>query len=126
MKKKSSKKILIVEDEKILAEMYLDKFAQAGFKVKLASEAREGLKIAKKEMPDLIILDILLPRENGIYLLRNLRKDPKTSSLKVVAFSNYDDPLIKKEAFSLGVEDYLIKTSYTPQQIIERVKDYLK
>jgi two-component system alkaline phosphatase synthesis response regulator PhoP len=120
------KKILIIEDEKILAEMYRDKFSQAGFKVFLASDSEEGLKLAKKEKPDLIMLDVLLPKENGIFFLKRLRKNPKTASITVVAFSNYDDPGTKKEALSLGAKDYLIKTSYTPQQIIEKIKNYLK
>jgi two-component system alkaline phosphatase synthesis response regulator PhoP len=120
------KKILIVEDEKILAEMYRDKFTQAGFKVILAYSAEEGLITAQKEMPDLILLDILLPRENGIFFLKNLKKDPKTASIPVVAFSNYDDPKTKKDAHNLGVKDYLIKTNYTPKEIVEKIKSYLK
>ena len=61
------KKILIVEDEKILGEMYKEKFTQAGFEVSLAIEAKEGIELVEKEKPDLILLDILLPRENGIF-----------------------------------------------------------
>ena len=120
------KKVLLIEDEKILAEMYREKFSQAGFKIVLAFEAEEGLVLAKKEKPDLIILDILLPRENGIVFLSRLRKDPEIASIPVIAFSNYDDPETKKEAFNLGVKDYLIKTSYTPQGIVEKIKEYLK
>ena len=120
------KKILIVEDEKILAEMYYDRFVQAGFKVIMAYSAEQGIEMTLKEKPDLIVLDILLPRENGISFLGKLRKNPKTASTKVVAFSNYDDPTTKKEAFELGVEEYLIKTNYTPQEITEKIKSYLK
>ena len=119
------KKILIVEDEAILAEMYQDKFTQSGYEVSLAFNSEEGLALAKKERPDLILLDILLPKENGIQFLNWLRKDPEISSMPVVAFSNYDDPETKKEAFQLGVKDYLIKTNYTPQQIVEKIKSYL-
>ena len=120
------KKILIVEDEKILAEMYYDRFVQAGFKVVMAYSAEEGIEAALKEKPDLILLDILLPRENGIGFLGKLRKDPKIASTKVVAFSNYDDPATKKEAMEFGAKEYLIKTNYTPQEIIEKIKGYLK
>ena len=119
------KKILIVEDEKILAEMYKDKFTEAGFEVFLALEAKEGIKLAKKERPDLIILDILLPRENGIVFLNWLRKDAEISSIPVVAFSNYDDPETKRQAAKLGAKDYLIKTSYTPSEIVAKVKQLL-
>lgn len=120
------KQILIVEDEKILAEMYRDKFVQESFEAILAFSAEEGLEILKKEKPDLILLDILLPKANGITFLTKIKKDQKTSSIPVVAFSNYDDPKTKKEAFQLGVKDYLIKTSYTPQEIVEKIKTYFK
>ena len=120
------KKILLIEDEKILAEMYQDKFTQAGFEVSLAFDSKEGLALAKKEKPDLIVLDILLPRENGIVFLNWLREDREISSIPVVAFSNYDDPETKKRAAKLGVKDYLIKTSYTPQEIVEKIKEHLK
>jgi two-component system, OmpR family, alkaline phosphatase synthesis response regulator PhoP len=119
------KKILLVEDEKILAEMYKAKFVQAGFEVIWAFEAEEALDLVKRERPDLIVLDILLPKENGIAFLTWLRKDPEISQTPVVAFSNYDDPETKREAFKLGVKDYLIKTSYTPQEIVDKAKSYL-
>jgi len=119
-------KILIIEDEKILSEMYYDKFSQAGYEVFLAFDAQEGLSLAKKKKPDLVILDVLLPRENGISFLAKLRSEPKISSIPVIAFSNYDVPETRKEAEALGVKDYLIKTSYTPQEMVEKVKNYLQ
>ena len=120
------KKILLIEDEKILAEMYQDKFTQAGFEVFLAFESKTGLTLAKKEKPDLIVLDILLPRENGITFLNWLRDDQEVATIPVVVFSNYDDPTTKRQAAKLGAKDYLIKTNYTPQEIIEKIKNYLK
>lgn len=123
---KKKPKILLVEDEQILSEMYRDKFIQAGFETFLAFDARQGLCLAKKEKPDLIILDILLPRENGISFLEKLRKDRKVGSTAVVAFSNYDDPETAKRALDLGVKEYLIKTNFTPAQIIRKIRGYLK
>jgi len=120
------KKILLIEDEKILAEMYRDKFEEAGFEVAVVYSAEEGIKTIKKEGPDLVVLDILLPRQNGIKFLGQLRKDKEVSKTKVVAFSNYDDPETKKEAFRLGVKDYLIKTDYTPEQLVEEIKKYFE
>lgn len=120
------KKILIVEDEKILAEIYRDKFTEAGFEVSATFEAKEGLKLAKKEKPDLIVLDILLPRENGVYFLTELKNDLEISSIPVVVFSNFDDPETKRTALRLGVKDYLIKTNYTPKEIVAKIKNYLK
>ncbi len=128
MKKKpsSKNKILIIEDEKILAEMYYDTFVQAGFKVCSATESKEGLEIAKKEKPDLIILDILLPRENGISFLEWQKKDPEIASIPVVVFTNYDGLDTQKKAKKLGVKDYLIKANFTPQQFVSKIKNYLK
>lgn len=120
------KKILLIEDEKILTDMYKDKFSKAGFKVIIAFDSREGLKLAKEEHPDLIILDILLPRENGIAFLGWLKKDPKISSIPVMVFSNYDDPATKKQAKKLGAKEYLIKANYTPGKIVKKIKGYLK
>ncbi len=121
-----AKKILIIEDEKILREMYYDKFVQAGFDITLVGSAEEGIKVVLKVKPDLVLLDILLPEKNGISFLTKLREKPEFDSLPVVAFSNFDSPETKKAAFELGVKDYLIKTSFTPKQIIEKIKSYLK
>lgn len=120
------KKILLIEDEKILVDIYKDKFEQAGFEVVLAFDVQEGLLKAKKEKPDLILLDILLPRENGIFFLQEFKNNQEISSIPVVAFSNYDDPEAKKQAVKLGVKDYLIKTNYTPAELVEKIKEYLK
>jgi len=119
------KKILIIEDEKILVDMYREKLSQAGFEVISVFESEQALVLVKKEKPDLVLLDILLPRENGIFFLEQLRKDPKIASVLVVAFSNYDDPETKKRAFELGVKDYLIKTDYTPREIVAKIKQLL-
>ena len=120
-----AKKILIIEDEKILGEMYRDRFSQAGFDVALAVSAEEGMEAVPKVKPDLILLDILLPRANGVGFMEWLKKQKEFSSILVVAFSNYDEPTTKKEAFLLGVKDYLIKTNYTPSEIVARIKQLL-
>jgi DNA-binding response OmpR family regulator len=120
-----AKKILIVEDEKILAEMYEESFRQHGFDVSVASSAEQGITVAKREKPDIVLLDILLPVGNGIAFLRAKSNDPAIALIPVVVFSNYDDPETKREASELGALDYLLKTSFTPQQIIERVEQFL-
>jgi len=119
-------KILIIEDEKVLAEMYKDKLEESGFEVDLASSAKDALSYLKTEKPDLILLDILLPRENGISLFRKIKETKAAPDIPVVAFSNYDDPLAKKEALELGVKTYLIKTQYTPKELVEEIKKFLK
>ncbi len=119
------KKIVIVEDELMLAEMYRDKLLRVGFDVYSAFDAEEGLELVRKVKPDLILLDILLPRENGVGLLGRIRKEPEISSTPVIAFSNYDDTQTKNEAKELGAKEYLIKTNYTPQEIVDKIKEHL-
>lgn len=120
-----AKKILIVEDEKILSDMYEESFRQGGFTVVVASSAEQGITVAKSEKPDIVLLDILLPVGNGIAFLQAKKDDPAIAPIPVVAFSNYDDPETKRQAFELGALEYLLKTSYTPQQIIEHVEQVL-
>jgi len=120
------KKILIIEDEKILAEMYKEKLEMEGFKVIVAFDVKEGVELAKKERPDLILLDILLPVENGVSFLKKQREDKEISEIPVIAFSNYDDGRVKKEAMELGIKEYLLKTNYTPAEVVEKIKKYLK
>ena len=120
-----AKKILLIEDEKVLAEMYQEKLSESGFEVIWTTEAKDGLELARKEKPDMVLLDILLPRENGVFFLNQLRKDPQISSIPVMVFSNYDDPETKKLAFELRVKDYLIKTNYTPSEIVAKIKQLL-
>jgi two-component system alkaline phosphatase synthesis response regulator PhoP len=120
------KKILIIEDEKILAGMYKEKLEMEGFEVVLAFDVKEGIEIAKREKPNLILLDILLPGENGVSFLKKQKEDKEISEIPVIAFSNYDDPKTKKEAAELGVKEYLIKASHTPAKVIEKIRQYLK
>lgn len=117
-------KILIIEDEEMLAEMYEEKFLQEDFEVKIAGSAEQGVEMLKRENPDLVLLDILLPKGNGIYFLEEMQ-ETDFANIPVIAFSNYNDPTTKHQARDLGVEEYLIKTNYTPDQIVQKVKDTL-
>lgn len=110
----------------MLGEMYYDKFKQEGFNPILAKTAEEGIDLVSKEKPDLILLDILLPRLNGIGFIEKLKKENKSFFPPIIAFSNYDDPETKKQAAFLGAKEYLIKANHTPQEIVNKVNFYLK
>ncbi|MDD4874820.1 MAG: response regulator [Candidatus Pacebacteria bacterium] len=119
-------KILVVEDEQILAEMYQDKFKKEGFEVIAAKDGKEGIKMMREQKPALVLLDILLPNENGIDFLKKQKKDPELSSIPIIVFSNFDDPETKKETLDLGVKEYLIKSNHNPREIVEQIKKYIK
>jgi DNA-binding response OmpR family regulator len=118
------KKILLVEDEPTLVDLCKLKFTKEGFNVISALDGESGLQLARMEKPDLIILDILLPVRNGIDFLKKLRAEPDISKTPVFVFSCFDDSAIKKQAFDLGAEDYVLKTKYTLDQLVEKIKAY--
>ncbi len=120
-----SHKILIIEDERMLVEMYSDRFRQEGFEVHYALDAEDGFKKVQDVKPDIILLDILLPRENGVDFLEKATGLNLLEETPVIAFSNYDDKDTKKRSLELGVKEYLIKADYTPREILEIVKKYL-
>jgi len=117
--------ILIIEDEKMLADMYKEKLEMEGFQVDLAFSSEQGIDYLKEKTPAIILLDILLPGDNGIEFLKKIKQVPNLENIPIIAFSNYDDPVTKKEAFSLGVKDYLIKANYVPNKVVERIRGFL-
>lgn len=119
-------KILIIEDEKMISEMYHDRFTKEGFEVHCAFDAEEGVEMLNKIKPSLIVLDILLPKESGIYFLEKLRNMDDLKDTKVIACSNYDDAVSREKAEKLGVKEYLVKTNHTPKEIVEIAKRYLE
>ncbi len=120
------KKILIIEDEKMLTEIYEERFKREGFEVCSAVSAEEGFEKTKELIPDIIILDILLPRENGTEFLEKIRNIDELKDIKVIAYSNYDDTETREKAMKLGAKDYLIKTNYTPKEILDLVNKYIE
>jgi len=119
------KKILLIEDEPVLVDLFKDKFSKEGFDIITAFDSESGLQVARIEKPDLIILDILLPTRNGIDLLKKLRVEKEISKTPVLVYSCLDAPDIKNDALKLGVIEYLLKTKYTPDQLVEKIKEYL-
>lgn len=117
------KKILIIEDERGLAEMYKLKLEKEGYSVSLAAEGRSGIKIAKKEKPDLILLDIVMPGLDGFEVLRILRAEPATENLKIFVFSNLGQEDEVERGLQEGADKYLIKANLTPGQLISKIEE---
>jgi len=120
------KKILIVEDELPLLELMSDKLAAEGFVVIRAEDGEKGLELAKKNQPDLILLDILLPKIDGIEMLRRLRDDDWGAKAQVVLLTNLSDSEKVAEATKLGAYDYLVKSDWKLEDVVKKVKEKLK
>ena len=121
----SEKIVLIVEDEPILTKLYREKFEQAGFIVEVAGNARQGVALAKRTKPDIVLLDILLPEENGLYFLQEIRTDRVLADLPVIIFSNYRNTIIEESAKRLGVSEYITKANFDPDEVVDKVKKVL-
>lgn len=116
------KKILIVEDEIYLIEMYKMKLENEGYKVFTASNGKEGLAAARKEIPDLILLDLVMPEMDGYQLLAELRKDKATKNAIIYILSNLGQSDEIKRGLEDGANGYMIKANITPAQLSEEIK----
>ena len=114
--------ILIVEDESDLADIYATKFTIDGYQVLLAGDGDAGLEMARDKHPDLILLDVILPKKNGYDTLQALKADRRTRDIPVVILSNMGQAYEVKHGLKLGADKYLIKTDYTPAEVVREVR----
>lgn len=122
----NKKKILIVEDDEILSDIYATKLGMEGYEVILASEGYKGIEAAIRQEPDLILLDIVLPKMNGFEILKMLKKKDKVKDIPVIFLSNLGQDYEVSKGLELGAVKYLIKANYTPAQVIKEIKKILK
>lgn len=120
------KKILVIEDEAVLQKTMVDFLSEDGFTAMGASDGEIGIQMAKKEKPDLILLDIILPLKGGFEVLAELRSDQELKDIPVILLTNLDSPENVQKAFELNVNTYLVKANYTLENIAEKVRGALK
>lgn len=118
--------ILIVEDEEYLAKMYQVEFELNDFKVVWAQDGEDGFNKAAAMQPRLIVTDIMVPKLDGLSLLKKLKTDPKTQAIPVVIVTNYGDQKNMKDAFSNGAADFVVKYYATPKEVVEKIKVVLE
>ena len=118
--------VLIIEDEKALLTVLSDKFKREGFSVLGAHDGGEGLRLALKNQPQIIILDIVMPSMDGLFMLKKLRESKWGNTVPVLILSNLSDPEQINEANGRGVVDYLVKSNWGLDDVVAKVKDTLK
>jgi len=118
-----TKKILLVEDELFVRELYERVLSQAGFKVVTAIDGAAGLNSAQ-DRPDLILLDIMLPKIDGITVLRKLKQDKTIKGIPVILLTNLGQESVVEEAFKIGAQDYLLKIKLAPYELVETVEGF--
>ncbi len=119
------KKILIIEDEEVLLGLLQERLVQEGYRVDIAKDGQEGLEKIRKFKPDLILLDIVMPKMGGFEVMEEVNKDEELKTIPIIIVSNSGQPVELERAKKLGVKDWLIKTDFDPQEVIDKVKKQL-
>ncbi|MSU75055.1 MAG: response regulator [Candidatus Magasanikbacteria bacterium] len=118
--------VLLVEDDTFLAGIYQKKFEMENFKVSVAGDGEKGLADAKKKKPDIILLDILLPKLDGFGVLAKLKADAATKKIPVILLTNLGQKDDVEKGLEAGAVDYLIKAHFKPSEVVEKVRIVLK
>jgi CheY-like chemotaxis protein len=118
-----SQRILLIEDDEVLSEMYNFRFTKAGYQMVLARDGEMGIKLADEQDFDLILSDIFMPKIDGYQVLEKLRKNKKTSHTKIYMLSNLGQDAEIQKALDLGADGYLIKSRYTPSQLLLKIDE---
>ncbi|MCG2689734.1 response regulator [Candidatus Parcubacteria bacterium] len=120
------KKILFIEDESALQKSMGDSLRREGWEVLSALNGEIGLRQAKTENPDLILLDLILPKMDGFEVFRELKKNKETADIPVIVLTNLEQMEDVEKALELGAKTYLVKANYTLSEVVEKIKDILK
>lgn len=118
-------KVLIAEDEEFLVRALKDNLETEGYDVDFARDGAEAIEHVRRDIPDLILLDILMPKRDGFYVLEELKKNPEWKLVPVIMLSNLGEDVQIKRALEMGADDYFVKSQHPIEEVIEKVKEYL-
>jgi len=116
-----AKKILLIEDEEIMIGLLQKKLTNEGYEVSVARDGEEGLKAMREVRPDLVLLDIIMPKMGGFEVMEEMGKDKNLKDIPVIVISNSGQPVELDKAQKLGAKDWLIKTEFDPQEVLNKV-----
>jgi CheY-like chemotaxis protein len=116
------KRIVLVEDDDVLINLLVGRLEEAGYGVKVARDGIDGLNMVKKEKPDLLLLDILLPSMDGFTILEKLNEEEILPDLPTIVISNSGQPVEVERAIRLGVRDYLVKVNFSASEVLEKIE----
>ncbi len=118
-------KILIIEDDRFISKMYQLKLSLDGYTVQVAENGKVGLELSKSFLPDIVLLDILMPEMDGFEVLKNLKATANTKDIPVLIMSNLGQEDHIQKGKEMGAVGYIVKTQYTPAKIVEIIKEVL-
>lgn len=118
-------KILFIEDEPALQKTLGNFLRERGYQMVSALDGESGLRLVKSEHPDLVLLDLILPRLHGLEVLKAMSDDPKLRAIPAIVLTNVESSQSVEQAVELGARAYLVKTSYTLDEVLEKIKSVL-
>lgn len=118
-------KVFVIEDDKFLRELISEELGREGFSVAVAVDGEEAVREIPKEIPNLILLDLILPGIDGFDVLKQIKENPAISKIPVIILSNLGQKENIDKGMALGATDYLIKANFTPREIIAKIKNFL-
>lgn len=121
----NKKKIMVVEDDEHISKVYEIKFAKEGINVVLARDGEEAVVKITAEKPDVILLDLMIPKKDGFGVLEEIKKNPELINIPVIILSNLGQKSDQDRAIALGANEYLVKVDYSIQDVINKAKGYL-
>ncbi|MDD5032948.1 MAG: response regulator [Candidatus Pacebacteria bacterium] len=121
----AAKKILFIEDERRLHELMSPVLRKAGYEVFDAYDGELGLEIFKEQKPDLVILDLILPKKDGFEILEKIREDKELKDTSVAILTNLEEKFDIERAMAYGARAYLVKANYGPEEILKKVNEIL-
>jgi len=119
-------KILLIEDDTFLSDMYVTKFSKLGYNISAAYDGIDGIKQAKKIKPEIILLDVRLPLKDGFEVLKEIKADDNIKNIPVILLTNLGQKEDIDKGLKLGATDYLIKAQFTPQEVVDKVRQIVK
>ena len=114
--------ILIVEDDRFVSDLYQHEFEKSGYDIKLAEDGEIALKVVKESKFDCILLDVMLPKLDGLEVLRRIKEDSATKNIPVMILSNLGQDEIIRQALQIGAKAYIVKSLYTPSQVVNEIR----
>lgn len=126
MEENKKVKVLIIEDDSYISDMYKIKFESENFETIVAEDGINGIKEIEKQKPDIVLLDIVMPKVDGFSVLKMIKKNEDSKDIPVVLLTNLGQKDNVERGFELGATSYIIKAHFTPSEVVKKVKEILE
>ncbi len=119
-------KVLLAEDDKFISKAYTDGLKRGGFQVLVAIDGNQVLEILKSEIPDIILLDVIMPEKNGFEVLEEIKQQEKLKNIPVIVLSNLGQDTDIQKGLALGAVDYMVKANFSIAEVIKKINHYVE